>query len=154
VSQVTPNKTWFDCFYWNCKIIGEIGDIWRNISISSHNLCIFKLFQSFFNKDFKYTKILKEWCSKHTYIDLIDSIINNLLYLLYHISVFAIIYIYIYLCVVQWVMSNSLWPHESQHARLPCPSPTPRVSPNSCPSSQWCHPAISSSVVPFSSYPQ
>ena len=107
VSQVTSNKTWFDCFYWNCKIISEIGDIWRNISISSHNLCIFKLFQSFFNKDFKYTKILKEWCSKHTYIDLIDSIINNLLYLLYHISVFAIIYIYIYLCVVQWVMSKS-----------------------------------------------
>ena len=52
------------------------------------------------------------------------------------------------------VMSNSLWPHESQHARPPCPSPTPRVYPNSCPSSQWCHPAISSSVVPFSSCPQ
>ena len=52
------------------------------------------------------------------------------------------------------VMSNSLWPHESQHARPPCPSPTPRVYPNSCPSSQWCHSAISSSVVPFSSCPQ
>ena len=49
------------------------------------------------------------------------------------------------------VMSNSLWPHESQHARPPCPSPTPRVYSNSYPSSQWCHPAISSSVVPFSS---
>ena len=48
------------------------------------------------------------------------------------------------------VMSNSLRPHESQHARPPCPSPTPGVSSNSCPSSQWCHPAISSSVVPFS----
>ena len=45
-------------------------------------------------------------------------------------------------------------PHESQHARPPCPSPTPGVYPNSCPSSQWCHPAISSSVVPFSSCPQ
>ena len=45
-------------------------------------------------------------------------------------------------------------PHELQHARPPCPSPTPRVHPNSCPSSQWCHPAISSSVVPFSSCPQ
>ena len=52
------------------------------------------------------------------------------------------------------VVSDSLGPHESQHARPPCPSPTPRVYPNSCPSSGWCHPAISSSVVPFSSCPQ
>ena len=52
------------------------------------------------------------------------------------------------------VVSNSLWPHESQHARPPCPSPTSGVDPNSNPSSQWCHPAISSSVVPFSSCPQ
>ena len=48
------------------------------------------------------------------------------------------------------VMSSSLRPHESQRARPPCPSPTPGVHPNSCPSSQWCHPALSSSVVPFS----
>ena len=48
------------------------------------------------------------------------------------------------------VMSDSLWPHESQYARLPCPSPTPGVHPNSCASSQWCHPAISSSVILFS----
>ena len=52
------------------------------------------------------------------------------------------------------IMSNSLWPHELQHARPPCPSPTPGVYPNSCPSTQWCHPTISSSVVPFSSCPQ
>ena len=52
------------------------------------------------------------------------------------------------------VVSDSLWPHESQQARPPCPSPTPGVHSNSCPSSQWCHPAISSSVVPFSSCPQ
>ena len=52
------------------------------------------------------------------------------------------------------VMSDSLWPHESQHARPPCPSPTPRVHPNPCASSQRCHPAISSSVIPFSSCPQ
>ena len=51
-------------------------------------------------------------------------------------------------------MSDSLRPHELQHARPPCPSPTPRVYSNSCPSSRWCHPAISSSVVPFSSCPQ
>ena len=57
-------------------------------------------------------------------------------------------------CSVQFscsVVSDSLWPHESQHARPPCPSPTPGVYPNSGPSSRWCHPAISSSVVPFSS---
>ena len=52
------------------------------------------------------------------------------------------------------VVSASLRPHESQHARPPCPSPTPGVHSNSRPSSQWCHPAISSSVVPFSSCPQ
>ena len=52
------------------------------------------------------------------------------------------------------VMSDSLRPHEPQHARPPCPSQTPRVHPNPCPSSRWCHPTISSSVVPFSSCPQ
>ena len=52
------------------------------------------------------------------------------------------------------VVSDSLPPHESQHSRPPCPSPTPRVHSYSCPLSQWCHPAISSSVVPFSSCPQ
>ena len=52
------------------------------------------------------------------------------------------------------VVSNSLQPHEPQHARPPCPSPTPGVHSNSRPSNQWCHPAISSSVVPFSSCPQ
>ena len=51
-------------------------------------------------------------------------------------------------------MSDSLWPHELQHARPPCPSPTPRVYPNSYALSGWCHPTISSSVVPFSSCPQ
>ena len=52
------------------------------------------------------------------------------------------------------VMSNSLWPHELQHTSPPCPSPTPRVHSDSRPSSRWCHPAISSFVVPFSSCPQ
>ena len=49
------------------------------------------------------------------------------------------------------VMSNFLWPHGLQHARPPCPSPTPRAYSNSCPSNWWCHPTISSSVIPFSS---
>ena len=54
----------------------------------------------------------------------------------------------------RWVVSDSLRPHESKHTRPPCPSQTPRVYSNSCPSSWWCHPAISSSVVPFSFCPQ
>ena len=73
------------------------------------------------------------------------------------------------LLVIQWILlslvfssvqfslsfvSDSLWPHESQHARPPCPSPTPGVNLDSRPCSRWCHPAILSSVVPFSSYPQ
>ena len=49
------------------------------------------------------------------------------------------------------VVSNSLWPHGLQHARLPCPSPTPGAYSNSCPSCRWCHPTISPSVIPFSS---
>ena len=52
------------------------------------------------------------------------------------------------------VVFDSLRPHEPQHTRPPCPSPTPGVHPNSCPLSRWCHPTISSSVVPFSSCPQ
>ena len=71
----------------------------------------------------------------------------------------------ILLCCFQWhvynssvqfshsVMSYSLWPHEPQHARPPCPSPTPGACSNSCPS-QWCHPTILSSIIPFSSCPQ
>ena len=62
-----------------------------------------------------------------------------------------------YFTLVQFscsVVSNSLQPHELQHARPLCPSPTPRVYSNLCPLSQWCHPTISSSVVPFSSCPQ
>ena len=59
--------------------------------------------------------------------------------------------IWLSLQVSHSVVSDSLWPHESQHTKPPCPSPTPRVYPNSCPLSRWCHPTISSSVIPFSS---
>ena len=55
---------------------------------------------------------------------------------------------------VQSVMSNSLWPHGLQHARLPCSSPFPRVCSNSCPWIQWCHPTMLFSVIPFSSHLQ
>ena len=67
------------------------------------------------------------------------------------------VYIYIYIKpdqISRSVVSDSLRPHESQHARPPCPTPTPGVHSDSCPSSWWRHPAISSSVVPFSSCPQ
>ena len=52
------------------------------------------------------------------------------------------------------VVSDSLWPHELQHARLPCPLPSSKVCSNSCPLSQWCHPTISFSITPFPSCPQ
>ena len=55
---------------------------------------------------------------------------------------------------INYLMSNSLWPHGLQNSRLPCPSLSPRVCLNSCPLSQWCHPTISSSIVSFSSCPQ
>ena len=57
----------------------------------------------------------------------------------------------VYLLFSHKVISNSLWPPGLQHVKLPCPSPSPRVCSNSCPLSQWCHPTIWSSVVPFSS---
>ena len=61
---------------------------------------------------------------------------------------------YTYSCCCSAVVFNSLWPHGLQHTSLPCPSLYPRVCSNSHPLSQWCHPTISSSVVPFSSCPQ
>ena len=81
----------------------------------------------------------------------------NFILVRYHIINYAI-YLYHSMLIysIQFscsVMSNSLLPHESQHAKPPCPSPTPGVHSNSCPSSRWCHPAISSSVIPFSSCP-
>ena len=69
----------------------------------------------------------------------------------------GIIFKYLYKSSVQCsysVVSNSLRPHEPQHTRAPCPSPTARVYPNPCSLSQWCHPTMSSSVIPFSSCPQ
>ena len=71
--------------------------------------------------------------------------------------IYSIVYYFCtfcYISLVQFsysVMTDSLQPHRLQHARPLCPSPTPRVHPNPCPSSGWCHPTISSSVIPFSS---
>ena len=87
--------------------------------------------------------------------------VNFPVFLLLFISSFLPLWLKKIICIqfssVQFsrsVVSDSLRPHESQHARPPWPSPTPGVLPNSRPSSWWCHPAISSSVVPFSSCPQ
>ena len=82
---------------------------------------------------------------------------NNYAFLLilstFHVSG-IIFYIFLFYASLQFsrlVVSDSLWPHGLLHARLPCPSPAPGACSNSCPSSQWCHPIISPSVVPFSS---
>ena len=84
---------------------------------------------------------------------LLDRISDNALRIKHHINNL----VWLIFSSVQFscsVVSNSLRPHELQHARPPCPSPKPRVHSDTRPSSQWCHPAISSSVVPFSSCPQ
>ena len=83
--------------------------------------------------------------------------ISEIRYVLNLISYHNPQYLFSFLSSVQFsrsVVSDSLRPHESQHARSPCPSPSPRVHSDSRPSSPWCHLAISSSVVPFSSCPQ
>ena len=69
-------------------------------------------------------------------------------------TVFSTVAVSIYHQFSRWVVSDFLRPHESQHARPPCPSPTPGIHPNSCSSCLWSHPAISSSVIPFFSCPQ
>ena len=75
------------------------------------------------------------------------------------VSILGNCYVSLNLYVIWWlfshsIMFDSLWPHGLQHTRCPCPSPTPRVCPNSYPLSQWCHPTVSSSVVSFSPCPQ
>ena len=120
---------------------------------------------------------IRTFCSTHTYIVIYVchdcsymhysckfNYMHNCIYIInaWHFSITILcyilcIYMFIYICSVQFshsVVSDSLWPHESQHTRPPYPSSTPGVYSNSCPSSWWCHPAISSSVIPFSSCPQ
>ena len=102
----------------------------------------------------------------HSYFIVFDATVNKIIFIILFslllwmkLFLFQMVLLLVYrnISSVQFsrsVVSDSLWPHESQHARPPCPSPTPRVYSNSCPSSQWCHPAISSSVVPLSSCSQ
>ena len=98
---------------------------------------------------------------KHPVSCIEPGLATHFIYDIIHIRNSILVFLCVCVCVavtmlssVQFnlsVMSDSLWPHESQHARPPCSSPTPGVHPNSCPLSRWCHPAISSPVVPFSS---
>ena len=95
----------------------------------------------------------------HFLISLLISSVTCWLFssMLFSLHMLEFLIAFLLFCSVQFshsVVSDSLRPCESQHARPPCPSPSPRVHSNSCSSSQWCHPAISSSVVPFSSCPQ
>ena len=78
-------------------------------------------------------------------------------FLLFYCCYFQVTWHLCYISSVQFsrsVMSDYLWPHEPQHARTPCSSPTPRVHPNPCLLSRWCHPTITSSVIPFFACPQ
>ena len=95
--------------------------------------------------------------SMHILISFLISSMTCLLYRNVLLSLHMFVFLRDFSCSVQFsnsVMSYTLWPHEPQHARPPCPSPTSRVHPNPCPLCQWCHPTISSSVVPFSYCPQ
>ena len=97
--------------------------------------------------------IKTELCILHEYLYWIEPIILLIESMKMFIDSINIEFIFSSVQFSRSVVSNSLQSHESQHARPPCPSPTPGVHSDSRPSSQWCHPAISSSVVPFSSCP-
>ena len=95
------------------------------------------------------------FCLGEGYLELMCHVFNILPFLFKErLKIHCEIKICISVQFIRSIVSNSLRPHELQHARPPCSSPTPGVHPNSCPPSRWCHPAISSSVVPFSSCPQ
>ena len=124
----TPSSQIYICLQWECRLEVLIPIIEKS-EVEDTWKRLINLYQSWANSD----------------------------NLLFGESVTIYIIPYHRLCSVQFsysVMSNSLRPHESQHTRPPCPSPAPGVHSNSRPSSQWCHPAISSSVIPFSSCPQ
>ena len=98
----------------------------------------------------KVVKVLPDPCPEFTFQD--DRINHKVLKKEKHVLKQDTLLLYYF--QFSSVVSDSLRPHELRHAKPPCLSPIPRVNSNSCPSSQWCHPAISSSVIPFSSCPQ
>ena len=127
------------------------NDIYVSLrSLKIQFLCYKFAFFQFIWNPFKFYVFSKSWPWKGMRI---------FLYVLYYLNYLCNFSLRtrISFCSVQFsrsVVSDSLTPHELQHTRPPCPSPTPRVHSDSRPSSQWCHPAISSSVVPFPSCPQ
>ena len=99
-------------------------------------------------------KHLEKQLRHHSDLSFNDHLIWISLFILSFVTVLYFFHSTSQFSSVSSVMSNFLQPHEFQHARLPCSSPTPRVCSNSCPLSRWCHPTVSSSVVPFSSHLQ
>ena len=97
--------------------------------------------------DYWFNIIVSEWSVHYVLISSLISLLNHWLFT----RILFCLHLLLFSCSV---VSDSLWPHGLQHTRPPCPSLSPRACPNSCPSSRWCHPAIASSVVPFSSCPQ
>jgi len=177
----TPFRWWLE-FKWSlpstslyltfiCSISGRSSAIWENSRLCLQvTASIFFSSVLFFNPFlyFRMNCLVPRSCS---FFCGSSSLWDPSLWRFYGVILFVLVALYpqelvlvvdefgvpLSMCSVQFsrsVVSDSLWPHESQHARPPCPSPTPGVPSNSCPSSQWCHPAISSSLVPFSSYPQ
>ena len=96
--------------------------------------------------------IMSSWALKFSDDDYLDTLCFGVLHIKKkYIYVFAfLVYLHLSVQFSRSFMSESFRPHGLQHARLPCPSPTPGACSNSCPFSRWCHPTISSSVVPFS----
>ena len=132
---------WFSAFWYMCRVIS----LWLNWGFLSEKCCwvscVYFSAEHFFDTAFEFFK-LSSLISFH--------------WVLWILFIFWVQAIY-QICSVQFnhsVMSDSLWLHGLQPTRLPCPSPTPGACSNPCPLSRWCHPAISSSVIPFSFCPQ
>ena len=126
--------------------VAKIWETWRRFEIVQNNLTRHKYwgywadFQTYLKWGISLRNHQIMWISKAT---------EKLIPLLNRVQ-----YIYIYTEFSRSVVSDSLWPHGLQYTRPPCPSPTPGLHPNPCPLSQWCHPTILSSVIPFFSCPQ
>ena len=116
-------------------------------------MCVFFFFFFFYHYTVAVGLAMKTTevkCHSHQFISKVYPMLSTW----YHSWYWPLLPSWYAVCQVQFthsVMLKFLWPHELQHSRFHCSSPTPRACPNSCPLSQWCHPTISSSVIPFSS---
>ena len=149
-------KGTFGFYDLSLKHIVLIQDLWLTLFLQliyyRQRICIFRE-----QKLQNIPSILARWSVDHSWLSLLP---NRRLY--FHsiwlssltLLTLYLLYLKVLLLFTRSVVSDSLRPHEPQHARPPCPSQTPEVYSNSCPLSWWCHPTISSSVTPFSSCPQ